>query len=96
MLTMIQITIYMKVSDVAVVAILIVMSYERRQTVAEQPLDQLDIVTHLWENATQTEGTLQVKIAVIITYQAGRLERFCGRVESRINSCTPYDAALGA
>lgn len=84
---MIQITIYMKVSDVMVVTILIVVLYERRQTVAEKPLDQLDIVTHIWENATQTEGTLQVKKVVKVTHEAGKLDRYCGKAENRNNNC---------
>ena len=58
-LTMIQITIDMKVRDVMRLPVLVVAANEGRQSFIEEPLDQLHVVTHLWEVATQAEVTLQ-------------------------------------
>lgn len=56
---MIKITINMEVSDVMVLASLVVSVDEGRQTFVEEALNQLNIVSHLWEVSSQAEVTLQ-------------------------------------
>lgn len=49
---MVQVAIDVEVCNVMMLAVVIVLFYEGGQGLIEEALDQLNIVTHLWENTT--------------------------------------------
>ena len=58
-LTMVKITVDMKVGDVLVLAVLVVLLDEGRQALIEEALHQLHIVSHLRKDSIQAESPLQ-------------------------------------